>query len=132
METIKEISDPYVLYLVVKKSLNMSPGKIAAQCSHATGMIYDWYFEVNQNVNLPIKIDIKLNIFDEWKGENYRKVVLSADDKEFEKLKLEPFSFLVTDQGLTEIPEGSETVIGFYPMKKSERSNVLKRLQLLK
>jgi len=62
------------------------------------------------------------------------KICLVADDKEWEKLKLEQSHqmVLVQDAGKTEIPPNSETVIGLHPMLKSQRTKTLKRLQLLK
>lgn len=39
---------------------------------------------------------------------------------------------LVVDAGLTEIPSGSETVIGLWPMRKSQVPKTVKRLQVLK
>ena len=65
---------------------------------------------------------------------SFRKVVLRASDKEWVKLK-EEFNgsmVLVIDAGLTEIPSGSETVIGLFPMRKSQCSKTIQRLQVLK
>ena len=75
----------------------------------------------------------KLSIIGEWRGSGYRKVTLAADDKEWEKVKRDyPNDVMVVDAGLTEIPTGSETVIGLWPMRKSQATKTIKRLQVLK
>ncbi len=76
----------------------------------------------------------KLSIFGEWMNSSFRKVVLRASDKEWAKLKEEfkDSMVMVVDAGLTEIPSGSETVIGLWPMRKSQRSKIIQRLQVLK
>lgn len=76
----------------------------------------------------------KLSIMGEWLNSSFRKVVLRASDKEWAKLKEEfkDSMVMVVDAGLTEIPSGSETVIGLWPMRKSQRSKTVQRLQVLK
>jgi hypothetical protein len=37
-------ADPIVMYLVIRESLEMSPGKVAAQCAHASQMLTLKYF----------------------------------------------------------------------------------------
>lgn len=39
VEARKNQEDPWVLYLIVRESLNMTPGKLVAQCGHAVGMV---------------------------------------------------------------------------------------------
>lgn len=130
--------DPIVMYLIVRESLNMGTGKIAAQCGHAVGMLHLKYSEfdgMNSAGWLGSK-ETKLYIqFNDWLKGSFRKVVLKADEKEWAKLKaeLEPDDFIiVVDAGLTEIAPGSETVIGVFPTLKSEAPKIIKRLQVLK
>lgn len=134
--------DPIVMYLIVRESLGMGVGKTAAQCAHASQMLTLKYFELSdtayqkftQNHSLNHQEQEKLSIFQDWLRESFRKVVLKANDKEWEKVKAE-FSnkfILVVDAGLTEIAPMSETVIGLWPMKKSQAPKVIKKLQALK
>jgi peptidyl-tRNA hydrolase, PTH2 family len=146
--------DPIVMYLIVHESLGMSIGKTAAQCAHASSMLMIEYFEVKdasriqqkmlqQTLPEPEKATIlaeyktsapKLSIYGEWMKSSFRKVVLRASDKEWEKLKeeLKDSILIVRDAGLTEVAAGSETVIGVWPMRKSQRPKTITRLQVLK
>jgi PTH2 family peptidyl-tRNA hydrolase len=116
--------DPIIMYFVVRESLNMSVGKIAAQCAHAAQILLLKYF--NNNCNDPI-------LFEKWLNSSFRKVVLRADDKEFSKIKDQATNIaLVVDNGLTEVSPGTETVIGLLPIYKSQSPKYIKRLQVLK
>lgn len=141
----KPINDEYVMYLIVRESLGMSPGKIGAQCGHAVQIATLRYFKElraalnDQNVE-PKHSAIKKvrNDFDNWLSQPFTKVTLKADDKEWAKVKKEFFTdaivscSLVVDAGRTEIEPGSETVMALWPMKRSEVPKLIKRLQLLK
>ena len=83
---------------------------------------------------LPAEEKPRLLLFREWFQTSFRKVVLRADDKEWEKVKScsEITYVVVRDAGLTEVEAGSETVLGVFPIKKSEVPKVIKRLQVLK
>ncbi len=123
--------DPIIMYLIVRESLNMGVGKIAAQCAHASQLLVIKYYKSlwNHWDSDPPGADI----FERWLNSSYRKVVLKADDKEWEKIKSEISNHVVVvDAGLTEIPSGSETVIGLCPMYKSQCPKIIKRLQILK
>lgn len=123
--------DPLIMYLVVRESLNMSIGKTAAQCAHASQMLLLKYIDLK----FQDKENPKLITFNQWLQSSFRKVVLRADDKEFNKLKFEYCSdsmVVVVDSGLTEIEAGSETVIGLFPIYKSQVPKMIKRLQVLK
>jgi PTH2 family peptidyl-tRNA hydrolase len=150
--------DPIVMYLIVHESLNMSTGKTAAQCAHASQMLTLEYFELKERSKTlqkqlaPLlqpkpegaeadklkaeyaKLARPIAIFGEWMGSSFRKVVLRASDKEWTKLKEEfkDTMVMVVDAGLTEIAAGSETVIGLWPTRKSQRSKTIQRLQVLK
>lgn len=69
--------------------------------------------------------------FIEWSSNSFRKVALKADDKEFEKLKKEFTCFVVVDAGYTQVAPGSETCMALWPMRKSQVTKTLKRLQVL-
>src|SRR5579885_1094421 len=135
--------DPIVMYLVVHE-IGMSAGKTAAQCGHAVGMLHIKQSEQERKFFLGHEHDIQeppqptnLKIWDEWLHNSFRKVVLTANDAKWAKLKaklpeLGIEHVMVVDSGLTEIPYGSETVIGIWPMRKSQQPQVLKKLQTLK
>jgi peptidyl-tRNA hydrolase len=146
--------DPIVMYLIVHESLGMGMGKTAAQCAHASQMITLDYFDIkDESRDMQKKIfscsdetlaallkaqyadmNRKLSIMGEWLRSSYRKVVLRASDKEWTKIKEEfkDSMAMVVDAGLTEIPSGSETVIALWPVRKSQVSKTIKRLQVLK
>jgi peptidyl-tRNA hydrolase len=153
-----EQEDPIVMYLIVHESLGMGVGKTAAQCAHASQMLTLDYFEMKERSKTiqkqiaPLlqpkpegvemeklkaeyaKLARPLSIMGEWLSSSYRKVVLRASDKEWAKLKEEfkDSMAMVVDAGLTEIAAGSETCIGLWPMRKSQRSKTIQRLQVLK
>ncbi len=138
---MEEIEEEWVLYLIVKGSLKMSIGKTAAQIGHAVGMVYEKYIELKTKYDesqkytlynsLP-EIIYQKNKFESWLNNNYSKIVLKADDKEFKKIKEQLECFVVKDLGRTEVPADSETCIALFPMIKNDCPKLIKRLQLLK
>ncbi len=145
--------DPIIMYLIVRESLGMSIGKTAAQCAHASQMLQlsfnELDFRLKELEDLKAMFGSRTDaesveylaslpqyeIFNHWLNSSFRKVVLKADDKEWDKLKLdleEGIDVIVVDAGLTEIASGSETVIGLWPMRKSKVGKLVKRLQVLK
>ncbi len=132
IEARKDQEDPWILYLVVRESLNMSPGKVAAQVGHAVGMLYSYVINMwERGILLPEETEQLANI-EAWHKESYRKIVLRADKNEWFKIQKELDYFVVRDAGLTQVEAGSETVMTFLPMKKSQAPKVIKRLQVLK
>ena len=137
-----EQTDPIVMYLIVREMLEMSIGKTAAQCAHASQMItlkylplYIKYFEkdIEESGWLDKSSYESYLYFAEWLAGSFRKVVLKADEKEWVKVKneLPNNSIIVVDAGLTELNPNTETVIGLWPMKRSERPKIIKKLQVL-
>lgn len=121
--------NPLVMYIVVRKDLPMSTGKIAAQCCHSTGYLFLRYAE--------IKSSKEGFVFKAWMNEgHHRKVVLGVSDGEWAKLKEEYCNDLniaiTTDAGFTEIPSGTETCMAIWPQHKQDAPKILKRLQTLK
>jgi len=134
--------DPIIMYLIVRESLldSMSRGKIGAQCAHASQMLLLQWHEFamadlkSSYYGLPPFSREVYELFQEWLDGSFRKVVLKADDKEWEKVKtMVPLKnrVVVIDAGLTDVEPGSETVIGLCPMRKSTVPKIVKRLQLL-
>jgi peptidyl-tRNA hydrolase len=129
----------WALYLIVRESLNMSPGKMAAQCGHAVEMICDkfrdLYYDaiVDGDHHNPDKIlDPRYCDYIQWAKNNKRKIVLAASDKEFEKIKSEYKCFVVRDAGYTELIPGTQTVISLWPQQLHQRTGTLKHMKLLK
>ncbi len=138
VEIRKGQGDPIVMYLIVRESLGMGAGKIGAQCAHAAQMILlaftDWQSADDEDYT-EISLDDG-DVMQTWLNSSFRKVVLKADDKEWEKLKALPLSperlkFVVRDAGLTEVEAGSETVMALWPMLRSKAPKLVRRLQVL-
>jgi len=130
--------DPFVMYLVVRKSLRMSPGKLAAQVGHAVQYAAEDFAFLNEPTDFApsgeSEVKAMCALYRLWNGAGrHRKVLLGANEKEWEKVKAEKArQYLVTDDGLTETAPNTETVVGFWPMRKSEASKVISRLQVIK
>jgi PTH2 family peptidyl-tRNA hydrolase len=142
MNTVEELTqeDPIIMYLIVRESLNMTLGKTAAQCAHASQMLTMSHFTYNDKLSFMSSEAYEnylanKELFDKWLNSSYRKVILKADEKEWRKIK-ESFPTytrsVVVDAGLTELEPNTETVIGLMPMRKSNAPKLIKRLQLLK
>lgn len=92
--------------LIVNKALAMSIGKTAAQCAHAA---------------VQAVLDVPCEEVTEWMRNGMTKIVLEAPDEEtlktlWAKAKEEGLSaYLVHDEGRTEVPPGSITVLGIGP-----------------
>jgi len=133
--------DPIIMYLIVRKSLDMSIGKTAAQCAHAAQMLllkYHEFFKMDVcpdvGMGLPPFSRETYDLFEAWLSGSFRKVVLKADEKQWEKIKNEidcSKRALVIDAGLTELEPSTETIIGLCPMRKSNAPKLIKRLQVL-
>ena len=124
------INSLYV-YLIINTDLNMSVGKIGGQIGHAIQYFMEEILILEMpNANFNSNFWLR---YDAWcKKSNIAKITLTANTKEFNKIKEEYNPIVVVDAGHTEIPAGSETLICLYPMFKDERSKTLKRLQILK
>ena len=134
--------DPIVMYLIIRESLGMSLGEACAQSGHVTMMMQIKYRELlDEHEHQALcgwgtpSDPAYLAIYKKWLDTSFRKVTLSADDKEWAKVKAELSAddiVIVEDAGLTEVPAGSETFIAVWPMYKSKRPRILKRLQAVK
>lgn len=126
--------------IIVRKDLNMSVGKIAAQVAHASlKVILDLMHSSKEdkiiNYNLTIEEDSELEL---WLSGYFTKIVVGCKNenellKIYEKAKENNLNCcLITDAGLTEfnnIPTNTCVCIG--PHYKYKLDNITKRLRLL-
>jgi peptidyl-tRNA hydrolase len=129
----KDDEDPYVLYLVLRESLRMTPGKMGPQIGHAIQLVFMEYMRCSIWDEVPpAPILRRAEAMNAWLQAASRKVLLGANYKEWEKVKAEAGPYvLVKDAGLTQVEAGSETMIACWPMRKSERPKILSRLRLV-
>ncbi len=113
--------DPYVMYIVIRKSLELSAGKVGAQCGHAVQYLMQALRHRNHSAT------------EEWlQTTDHTKIVLGASDEEFIQVQGEnPEHFKVIDLGRTEVEPNTVTAVALWPMRKSERSPMLKQLKPL-
>jgi peptidyl-tRNA hydrolase len=157
--------DPFVMYIVLRRSLKLSGGKIGAQCGHAVQyLMYEALPETwpsKDQVALRSKEQMakhwgrepltaeeraRLDGYDaesharferhkrfwEWIRGDHAKVVLGASEEEFARVQAEnPVHFPVIDLGYTEVAPNTQTGLGLWPMRKSQRSSTVQALRPL-
>lgn len=109
----------YVQYIVANKGLGMSAGKLAAQVAHAAVKGYELTVAIDDNW--------RNAVISEWNATGHTKIVLEATDtahltafREFAKSR--GFnSWLVIDEGRTEVAPHSPTALGFPILDKADR-----------
>ena len=115
----------YKMVIVTRSDLSLSAGKLAAQVSHAA-----------VSCTLLTKKN-KPEWFAKWQREGAKKVVVKVDALgEFFPLKEKAEKLgitvnVVTDAGHTEIPEGTQTVLGIGPAPSNLIDQVTGELSLL-
>lgn len=146
----------YKQIIIVRKDLNMSPGKLSAQVSHASMAFLTWMLRnhivgevIGKNVYRTECIDINKDLFEQWIDGIFTKCVLEAKNKN-QLLKAKTIAeelgmkegedfFLIKDCCLTELePEEFDengvgrtlTCIGFRPMDNEIIDKIGKKYQL--
>lgn len=149
------------MYIVVRRSLKLSAGKVGSQCGHAVEYLMDEALPERhptlEEVNLRSKEQIhpesmteddrtKLSAFREanharyerhthfreWRKTDGTKIVLGASDEEFAKVQEEnPVHFPVVDLGYTQVAPNTQTALGLWPMRKSWASPTVRSLRPL-
>ena len=115
----------YKMVIVTRSDLSLSAGKLAAQVSHAAVAC-----TLLTKKNKP-------EWFAKWQREGAKKVVVKVETlEEFFPLKekaekLGITTNIVTDAGHTEIPEGTQTVLGIGPAPSNLIDQVTGELALL-
>lgn len=149
----------YKQVIIARKDLDMSPGKLAVQASHASnafllrdikrsinpdskGYIYTWYSK--SKIYTVKQHEFDADIYDNWICGEYTKIVLQANDKNHllkakskaEKLGfIEDYDFfLIYDNCHTELTAEEDgkilTTIGFRPMPSEVIDKITKRYRL--
>ena len=118
------MSEPFVMYIFVNSDLNMSKGKIAAQCCHIVGIITEEIIRQGYEIYPPPK-----TYFDYMKWKNQcTKIILRATTEQLNTLmKLQNARHFI-DNG-ERLPENALTVVGFFP--GSDISDRVKEYKLL-
>ena len=112
------MNEEVVQYYVVNTELKMSPGKTAAQVAHAAIKLT---VMANHDISLADgdDSDVFIQAWLSWYYGSMAKVVLGASQAQLETLGQLPHVVTIYDEGRTEIPSHSLTVVGFRPMVKS-------------
>ena len=115
----------YKMVLVTRKDLRLSPGKLAAQASHAA---VSCVLSTRKH---------KPKWFTKWQNEGAKKAVVKAEclDDFFslkeKAMRLEIAAVIIEDAGHTEIPSGTKTVLGLGPAPNNIIDQVTGELPLL-
>ncbi|KAK7064408.1 peptidyl-tRNA hydrolase 2 [Favolaschia claudopus] len=117
--------EPCKLVLVVRTDLNMTPGKISAQCGHATLACYRTLIKRNPR------------LVKHWERTGQAKIALKATSEK-QLLELEALAKRsnlcarsIQDAGRTQIEAGSRTVLGIGPAPVELINRVTGKLRLL-
>lgn len=121
-----------VEYILVNKELNMGVGKIAGQVAHVQTIIDNKVFELDDKIYFLSEeildedvMDIRFakekelinNYYDWLYSGSQTKIILRAKEKDLLKA-IDMGAVYVRDNGLTEIPSGSLTAVGFFHNQK--------------
>lgn len=126
-------TDRIVMYIVIPTSLKMGVGKVGATCGHAVQLFMDEYHRYARSAM--VEEDKECVLVRQWLESSYAKIVLGASDSEFANVrKLGDLVRAVTviDVGLKQVPAGSITAVGFWPMLKSSAPSAIRELELLR
>lgn len=128
-----------VEYILVNKELNMSIGKIAGQVAHVQTVIDNKIFELvlseeildeDSMGSFAKEKELTNNYYDWFYSGSQTKIILRAKEKDLLKA-IDMGAVYVRDNGLTEIPSGSLTAVGFFPQPKDNLVDFTKKFQLL-
>lgn len=120
----------YKQIIIVRKDLNMSPGKLVAQVSHGSMAFLTWFIRNNADLDGHIDTWIDKDVLHNWINGEFTKCVLQAKNKN-QLLKAKTMAeelgmkegrdfWLIQDNCHTELESEEDgrtlTVIGFKPM----------------
>jgi PTH2 family peptidyl-tRNA hydrolase len=116
----------FVMYIFVNNDLNMGKGKIAAQVGHIVEIMIE---ELVKAELTSTKKKSFLEDYNIWKRTGRKKIILKSTDEEIKRLSQLDGAHCVMDAGLTQIPSGSMTVVGFLP--SSTKKDIFSKFKLL-
>lgn len=134
-----------VEYILVNKELNMGVGKIAGQVAHVQTVIDNKIFELDDKIyflseeildedimdtRFAKEKELINNYYDWLYSGSQTKIILRAKEKDLLKA-IDMGAIYIRDNGLTEIPSGSLTAVGFFPQPKDNLVDFTKKFQLL-
>lgn len=119
------------MVLLVREDLNMTSGKVAAQCSHAAVGLFQRLISEEYRSHPTVQKNLKT-----WIEEGQKKVCLSIANVEMLEdlrascsMKRIPY-FVVEDAGRTEVAYGTETVMAIGPCENEVLDRVTGKLRL--
>ena len=129
-KALNEIPGEVKMVLVIRQDLQMTKGKIAAQCCHAALACYRLI------ATDPTKESYNLPMTQRWLYNGQAKITLKCPNKETMDLlfatamSLGVNSYVVHDAGRTQIASGSATVLGLGPAPKALLDQITGDLKL--
>lgn len=109
-----KMDEKHAVYIIVNDDLKMSVGKIASQVGHLTEKMAETIMtSLYESTNTG---DLEVTYL-KYVEEGRKKVVLKGHYKDMISYLSDKDCVSIIDEGLTEIPPDSLTVIGFYPSK---------------
>lgn len=105
------------MYVFVNSDLGMSAGKIAAQVAHVAEKIA---VEMMERICGDGMVGGHMLKYRHYLGHGHRKIILVATEKQMRELMKEEDAMHIIDEGYTEVPPDSLTVVGFFPSDKNK------------
>ncbi|MFW6024961.1 MAG: aminoacyl-tRNA hydrolase [Candidatus Woesearchaeota archaeon] len=118
-------ADELVMYFIVNKELDMSPGKIAGQVAHTLANYFNFLWIESGYDSQKYNRELYLK----WYNDNQKKIILKAKESKLETLEKDFWG--IRDLGLTEIKKNSLTCICLGIGTRKEFEPIVKRLRLL-
>ena len=120
------------MVLLVRQDLNMGPGKVAAQCCHATLAVYRKAMGVTRD-----GCAVDPMVLQQWEGSGEAKIVLKVrNGGQLQTLKEAAAAlglphYAVTDAGRTQVAPGTVTVMAVGPADVDAIDQLTGHLKLL-
>ncbi|QPG74212.1 Gluconate transport-inducing protein [Brettanomyces nanus] len=128
--SLNQVGGEVRMALVVRTDLDMTNGKVAAQCAHAAVTCYKMMSDSGSEArNLPM--------LKRWYGGGQAKITLKCQNKDLmdllfaKALSLNVNAYVVHDAGRTQVVSGSATVLGLGPAPKAVLDQITGKLRLL-
>ncbi|SSD61187.1 related to Peptidyl-tRNA hydrolase 2 [Saccharomycodes ludwigii] len=128
--SLNDISGEVRMALVIRQDLQMTKGKIAAQCCHAALACYRLI------ATDPKKESYNLPLVNRWLHGGQAKITLKCPNKEdmdlmfAQAISMGVNAYVVHDAGRTQIAAGSATVLGLGPAPKAVLDKITGNLKL--